>query len=156
MTNSKFAVACALLWAGASAAQDKPAPVVTQVYQQALPTGEEDAPARAETFAEKATQVERLSAEQRLREMVNDSTEGLDTVRLPDGTVGMDLAGRFMHVMVATPTEDGSFVASCHVGEDALTHVQQARDMAAGKLPKLKKAPEPIIVVDRQPVLEEK
>jgi hypothetical protein len=141
-------ITSALLLSGVAAAQE-------QLPQQLLPTGEEDAPARAEAFAAHAAQESRQSAEQRLRAMVDDSPEGLETVHKPDGTVGVNIAGRFMHVMVATPTEDGRYVSSCHTGEEALSHVHRAQEMSAGKLPKLKAAA-PVVIVDRQPVLEEK
>lgn len=146
-----------LLLSGAAAAQDTaPQAAATQLPQQVLPTGEEDAvQIRVESFAARAAQEARQSAEQRLRQMTNDSPEGLETVRKPDGTIGMNLDGRYMHVMVAEPTEDGHFVASCHTGKEALSEVHRAQEMTAGKLPKLKAAPA-VILVDRPAVLEEK
>jgi hypothetical protein len=152
-TTLKLGITCALLWAGTAAAQDT-APA-TQLPQQVLPTGEEDAPSRAVGFAARAQEMARQSEEESLREMTSESSEGLETVRRPDGTVSLNLAGRFMHVMVATPTDDGNYVASCHVGEDARKHVHEAQEMLTGQRPKLK-AQESIAVVDSQPVLEEK
>lgn len=151
-----LAITSALLLSGAAAAQDTAAQSnATQLPQQVLPTGEEDAPIRVETFAQRAAQEAKLSAEQRLRQMTNDSSEGLETVRKPDGTVGMNLAGRHMHVMVATPTEDGKYVTSCHTGDEALSEVHKAQQMDAGKLPKLKATPR-LVIVDQPAVLEEK
>lgn len=85
-----------------------------------------------------ALQSAELSAEEKLRAMTSTSTEGLKTVRLPNGAVGIDLEGRFMHVMVAKEAEDGSLVLSCHHGEDALVHAKHAADIAAGRAPKVK------------------
>jgi hypothetical protein len=154
MTTLRLGIACALLWAGTAAAQD--AAPATQLPQQILPTGEEDASSRAVGFAATAAEMARQSEEESLRQMTDDSVEGLETVRRADGTVGMNLAGRHMHVMIAKPTDDGNYVVSCHVGEDARKHAHEAKEMITGKQPKLKKAPEPIIVVDSQPKLEEK
>jgi hypothetical protein len=48
-----------------------------------------------------------------LRGMLNKSTEGLVQVRHADGSVSMDLDGRFQNVMVARTNEDGSLSQSC-------------------------------------------
>ncbi len=121
-------------------AQEAPAPKpnATQLPQQVLPTGEEDASARAQEFSARAAQSATLTVEQKLREMTSESTEGLQTVRRDDGTIGIDLQGRFQSVLIATPTEDGRFVISCHTGEDAREHAHHVARIAAGKAPKLK------------------
>jgi hypothetical protein len=48
-----------------------------------------------------------------LGEMVNQSTEGLEQVQHEDGSVSMDLKGRFQNVTVARVNADGSLSQSC-------------------------------------------
>lgn len=48
-----------------------------------------------------------------LKELLNQSTEGLVQVHHPDGSVSMDLQDRFQNVTVARVDEDGSVVTSC-------------------------------------------
>ena len=48
-----------------------------------------------------------------LKKMVNKSAEGLTEVQHADGSVTMDLEGRFQHVVVAREAEDGSLSMSC-------------------------------------------
>jgi hypothetical protein len=48
-----------------------------------------------------------------LATMVNQSTEGLDQVPHPDGSVSMDLEGRFQNVTVARVNKDGTVTTSC-------------------------------------------
>jgi type IV secretory pathway VirD2 relaxase len=45
--------------------------------------------------------------------MVNQSTEGLVQVQHADGSVSMDLEGRFQNVAVARVNKDGSVTQSC-------------------------------------------
>jgi hypothetical protein len=48
-----------------------------------------------------------------LKKMLNRSTEGLVEVHESDGSVSMDLQGRFQNVTVARTNEDGSVATSC-------------------------------------------
>ena len=48
-----------------------------------------------------------------LKKMVNQSTEGLVEVRHPNGSVSVDLKGRFQNVTVARVNKDGSVSQSC-------------------------------------------
>lgn len=48
-----------------------------------------------------------------LKPMLNQSTEGLVEVQHPDGSVSMDLEGRFQSVTVARVNKDGSVTQSC-------------------------------------------
>jgi hypothetical protein len=48
-----------------------------------------------------------------LGEMINQSTEGLEQVQHEDGSVSMDLKGRFQNVTVARVNQDGSVSQSC-------------------------------------------
>jgi hypothetical protein len=139
-------------------AQEAPAPKpnAAQLPQQVLPTGEEDASPRAQDFAARSAQSERLTLEQQLREMTSESAEGLVTIRLDDGTIGIDLQGRFQSVLIAKQTEDGRFVVSCHTGEDARAHAHHAAEIAAGKAPKVKPQAPHQSTASRPQVLEEK
>jgi hypothetical protein len=53
------------------------------------------------------TQEEAQRLAEGIKELVNPSTEGLKTVRHPDGTITMDLDGRFQNVTLAKRTENG-------------------------------------------------
>ena len=95
--------------------------------QQVVPTGAEDAPAAARrSVAEDAAQGE-------LERMTSRSTEGLTAVMHADGTVSMDLEGRFMNVLVA---DDGGQV-SCRTpaGEAASATGAPARSRPSEPLP---------------------
>jgi len=48
-----------------------------------------------------------------LKDMVNQSTEGLEQVHHDDGSVSMDLKGRFQNVTVARVNQDGTVSQSC-------------------------------------------
>ena len=48
-----------------------------------------------------------------LKQLANQSTDGLQSVRHADGSVSMDLQGRFQNVAVAKLDEDGKLVQSC-------------------------------------------
>lgn len=48
-----------------------------------------------------------------LKELLNQSTDGLVQVHHPDGSVSMDLQDRFQNVTVARIDEDGNAVTSC-------------------------------------------
>ena len=48
-----------------------------------------------------------------LKKMVNKSPEGLTEVQHEDGSVSMDLEGKYRHVVVAREAEDGSLSMSC-------------------------------------------
>lgn len=48
-----------------------------------------------------------------LKDMVNQSTEGLEQVQHADGSVTMNLEGRFQNVTVARVNQDGTITQSC-------------------------------------------
>ncbi|HMJ07087.1 MAG TPA: hypothetical protein VK474_12575 [Chthoniobacterales bacterium] len=54
-----------------------------------------------------------------LKPLINDSAEGLVSVRRADGSVSMDLQGRFQNVTVAKKEADGSVSRSCVNNLDA-------------------------------------
>lgn len=58
-----------------------------------------------------AQEAEQLA--QGLKKMLNKSADGLTEVPHADGTVEMDLEGRFRHVVVARENEDGTVTQSC-------------------------------------------
>lgn len=53
----------------------------------------------------------------------NDSTEGLEEVRLPDGSVMVDLEGRILHSTVATVAPDGSVRVLCLADPDRIVEL---------------------------------
>lgn len=56
-------------------------------------------------------EAERLAAD--LKQLVNRSTEGLKEVHHADGSVSMDLQGRFQSVVVRKQNENGEWVVAC-------------------------------------------
>lgn len=69
-----------------------------------------------------ATPAEALG-EAQLEQMTSRSSAGLVERFHPDGTVSMDLQGRFMSVMVAGRTADGGEAVACQTGQAALDAV---------------------------------
>ncbi|HWN09324.1 MAG TPA: hypothetical protein VNO50_08705 [Pyrinomonadaceae bacterium] len=59
------------------------------------------------------TQAEAQQIAEGLKALVNQSTEGLKQVHHADGTVSMDLDGRFQSVALAKKTENGNVAQSC-------------------------------------------
>ena len=73
----------------------------------------------------------------------SESSSGLrKTVTLGGGSK-VDLDGRFMSVMVATPTADGGYDVNCYTGEGAVEHAKHAKLISEGKLPKPEKTSAP-------------
>lgn len=56
-------------------------------------------------------EVQKLAAA--LKELANQSTDGLQQVQHADGSVSVDLQGRFQNVAIAKRNEDGSVSQSC-------------------------------------------
>lgn len=77
-----------------------------------------------------------------IKPLVNQSTEGLVEVKHPDGSVSMDLQGRFQNVSVAKREADGTVTQSCVNNIAAATAFfgvkQQAIDAAKASQPKNK------------------
>lgn len=59
------------------------------------------------------TQEEAQKLAEGIKQLVNQSTDGLVPVHHADGSVSMDLQGRFQSIAVAKKTEDGKFTESC-------------------------------------------
>jgi hypothetical protein len=155
-----------LFWIGSAVAsfalsgmaQSQERPANTQLPQQVLPTGAEDAVAPASANARRATpEAAAPNAAQLERELVrmtSESDQGLNAVKLSDGSVRVDLDGRFMSVLVATPTSDGGDEITCHTGKDAAEKVKQAQRVIAGTEPKPVRTA--ASTPKQSPVLEEK
>jgi len=141
------------LTSGAALAQDKAR--ATQLPQQTVPTGEEDAAAApavaARSLARSAAPTREELIEQ-LVKMTSESDEGLTVERRANGVEAINLEGQFMSVAIATPAANGGYVLGCATGESAVEHAKHAQDVAAGKAPKTLLRP----VAKQQPVLEEK
>ena len=56
-------------------------------------------------------EAQKLGAE--LKQLVNQSTDGLKSVQNADGSVSMDLQGHFQNIAVAKVDENGQLVQSC-------------------------------------------
>mgnify|MGYP001408489606 CR=1 FL=1 len=56
-----------------------------------------------------------------IKQLVNQSTEGLVQVRHADGSVSMDLQGRFQSVLLAKKEDDGTISQACVDNLDAAT-----------------------------------
>ena len=56
-------------------------------------------------------EAQRLGAE--LKQLVNQSTDGLKPVQNADGSVSMDLQGHFQNIAVAKVDENGQLIQSC-------------------------------------------
>jgi hypothetical protein len=82
-----------------------------QPPQQVPPTGAEDS---AQPTADDEEGRRTLDA------VTSHSTEGLAFEERTDGTIGLDLQGRFMHVLTAAVSEDGKVEVSCQKDEKAV------------------------------------
>ncbi len=106
-----------LLTAFVSAGEDKPKKEETkpaEKAQQASTTGAAGMVASLE--GRSADGDVQLSPEMRaaLAAMINTSSEGLKEVVKPDGTVIVDLEGRFQSAMVVSIDENGKMVSTCY------------------------------------------
>ena len=59
------------------------------------------------------TQQEAQKMADGIKEMINQSSEGLNSVHHPDGSVSVDLQDRFQNVTVARKNDDGTVSQSC-------------------------------------------
>lgn len=59
------------------------------------------------------TQQEAQEMADGIKQLVNQSSEGLQAVRHADGSISMDLQGRFQSIAVAKLDEDGKLTQSC-------------------------------------------
>ena len=66
-----------------------------------------------ETLSRSLTQEEAQKVAEGIKQLVNKSTDGLVSVQHADGTVSMDLQGRFQNVAVAKKNADGTITHAC-------------------------------------------
>jgi len=120
-----------------------PAANRTQLPSQVIPTGEEDAvkaapaaAARSLAPAAKSAEPSAAELEAQLIHMTSESTEGLTKVTMPNGSTRVDLDGRFMSVMVATPNKDGGYDITCQTGDKAVdaAHAAEHPTLTAEKM----------------------
>lgn len=78
-----------------------------------------------------------------LKPLINDSTEGLVQVQRPDGSVYMDLQGRFQNVTVAKIETNGSVSQSCVNNLDAAAAFFGIDRQLLGPAPVSKDQPQP-------------
>lgn len=95
--------------------------------QQIIPTGAEDTPAAARRSAAAE------AAQGELERMTSRSTEGLTPVLHADGTVSVDLEGRFMSVLVAD--DAGQVSCRTHAGDATSATGAPARSRPSEPLP---------------------
>ncbi len=122
--------------------------------EQVPPTGAEDS---AQPTAEDEEGTRLLDA------ITSESTKGLTFEQRSDGTISLDLQGRFMHVLTAAPGRDGGIEVSCHKGGDrepatlaAVKPWMPVRGQTPHRLD-VKPLKAPIVVApEKAPVLEEK
>jgi hypothetical protein len=107
-TASAFTLAAVIGLSGTLAAQ-KPA---KQKPNQVRQTDAEPAVPASQEMA---------AAEALLEQMTSQVSDDLVAIGHPDGTISMDLQGRFMSVMLIRTKADGSQAVACEAGHEALT-----------------------------------
>jgi len=107
LTAGALTIAAVVGSAGTLAAQkpDKQKP-----HQVRQTDAQPPAPASAESIA----------ADALLEEMTSQVSDDLVVIGHPDGTISMDLQGRFMSVMLVKANADGSQTVACEAGHEAL------------------------------------
>lgn len=63
---------------------------------------------------------EAIAADALLEQMTSQVSDDLVAIAHADGTISMDLQGRFMSVMLVKTNKDGSQTVACETGPDAL------------------------------------
>jgi hypothetical protein len=97
-----------------SQAKDTKAPQANAETPANLPANSQPASFVAQTGQIRPlTQEEAQRLAEGLKKLVNQSTDGLQSVQHADGSVSMDLQGRFQSVAVAKRDENGNVVQSC-------------------------------------------
>jgi hypothetical protein len=103
------------------------------------------APAARSAVAAKSSAPSADELNAKLAASTSESSSGLRRTATVGGGSKVDLDGRFMSVMVATPTADGGYEVNCYTGEGAAEHARHSKLISEGKLPKPEKtsAPKP-------------
>ncbi len=139
---SLIAAGAASAGAGAGAGGHRNA---TRLPSQIHPTGAEDgivknvapsAASRTTAAAAKTSDPTPEELDAQLVQMTSESSEGQTKVTLPQGGTQVDLEGRFMSVMVATPNKDGGYDVTCQTGEKAVeaAHAAEHPTITAEKM----------------------
>ncbi len=144
-TGSKIAAALmALAIAGtvmaqtATAPQSEPKRKVQHTQTTATGEGAQQVAVDPATGALGAPTAEQIQAlERAVAAMLSQSSEGLEVVELPDGTLTVDLLGRFQEVAVAAVAPDGTLRTGCvsRPGEVRAVLAPEARAVAKKAAP---------------------
>jgi hypothetical protein len=111
MSSARLLVAAAIgaalatAWSPAASAQQGRSK--KYIATRAITVDQQTGTVRVPTAEETQTLVDRLVA------MTNRSTDGLQTITLPNGAKTVDLQGRFESVMLARPNPDGTSEVRC-------------------------------------------
>jgi len=101
------------------------------------------APAARSLAAAKSSAPSADELNAQLAASTSESSVGLRKTVTASGSTKVDLEGRFMSVMVATPTADGGYEVSCYTGEGAVEHAKHSKLISEGKLPKPERTSQP-------------
>ena len=87
------------------------------------------------------TQEEAQKLADGIKQLVNKSTDGLVSIKRPDGSVSMDLQGRFQNVALAKKNDDGTVSQACVDNPESAARFfgidpQLVRDQAIPKPPR--------------------
>jgi len=81
-----------------------------------------------------------------IRGLVSQSTTGLPQVSHPDGSVSMDLQGRFQNVVVAKKEADGTLTQGCVDNPDTAAEFFELDPQLVGGTPRTAPMPEKLPV----------
>lgn len=140
-----LSLAAAAQRAGTTPAE--PATAKTKAAQPSAtqPSGQQDAttPTKAPVEKREPTPQEIQVLIDGIKHLVDDSTEGLVQVTHPDGSVSIDLQGRFQNVSIAKINADGSISTECVSSQKEARQFLTTPKPAAAPTPKAKTTPTP-------------
>ena len=110
-----LSVALVFAWSQAASAQDNQRRSKKYVATRPITVDPQTGTLRLPTPQETQELVDSLV------EMTNRSTDGLQVTTLANGTKSVDIDGRFQSVMLARPSEDGSWEMKCVATLDEAT-----------------------------------
>jgi hypothetical protein len=84
-----------------------------------------------------------------IKELVSQSTEGLVQIHRADGSVSMDLQGRFQNVMLAKKEADGTISQACVDNVDSAAAFFEIDPALLGAAAPISKTPAPTKLEDR-------
>jgi len=109
MMGRSLIAALGFAFATVAVTEAEAAPKEKRRHQQVLPTGAEDAPAKASRSAAPAVD----PAEALVEHSTRKDTVGLHKEFLPDGSVRVNLDDRFHSIARAVPNDDGTTQVVC-------------------------------------------